>query len=97
MSNDSWLIPFNYDDNEKYLMRFFYNTDAESGESPDQCEFYEYKNGNLLLADFGTNAFTKPIYTSNSAPKDDISDKLSFCWHSVVIYTSSLHRRLYLY
>ena len=91
VSNDSWLIPFNYDDNEKYLMRFFYNTDAESGESPDQCEFYEYKNGNLLLADFGTNAFTKPIYTSNSAPKDDISDKLSSAgaYHHFNSWTSS--------
>ena len=28
VSDDSWLIPFNYDDDQKYLMRFFYNNDA---------------------------------------------------------------------
>ncbi|HHX66455.1 MAG TPA: hypothetical protein GX708_00160, partial [Gallicola sp.] len=72
-------------------MRFFYNNDAESGESADQCEFYQYINGNLLLADFGTNDFTKPIYTSNSAPKDDISDKLSSAdaYHHFNLWTNS--------
>jgi hypothetical protein len=84
VSDDSWLIPFNYDDNQKYLMRFFYNTNAGSGDSPDQCEFYEYINGSLLLADFGQQAFVKPTYTGNSAPQDDISDELSSAsayWH----------------
>ena len=84
VSEDSWLIPFNYDDNQKYLMRFFYNTDAESGESADQCEFYQYINGNLLLAEIAQEAFTKPTYTGNSAPQDDISDIKSSAtayWH----------------
>lgn len=73
---DSVLFGFNYDDNEKYLLRFF-----EDSNGVSHCEKYQFINGGLIdkgqigLNESGSGAaFSQPTYTSNTAPQDTISD-----------------------
>lgn len=76
LSGDSVILGFNYDDDEKYLLRFF-----EDSSGVSHCEKYQYINESLVYkGQIGLNesgsgaAFRQPTYTSNTAPQDTISD-----------------------
>lgn len=74
LDQESYLIPYSYDDDEKYLLRFYKN---DSGET--KCDKILYKNGSLIggqsigSTSFGGVEYEQPTFTSNTSNNHAIS------------------------
>lgn len=74
LDQESYLIPYSYDDDEKYLLRFYKN---DSGET--KCDKILYKNGSLIggqsigSTSFGGVEYEQPTFASNTSNDHVIS------------------------
>ena len=68
---ESVLVPFDYDDDQHYLMEFKYSN------TKPVCQFYQYINGKLTLGGFGRTKYTQPNFSSNTQSGYEISDAKS--------------------
>lgn len=63
VNKESTFIPFDYDDNEHYLLEFKY-----SG-SKSVCQLYNYASNNLLLGSLGKVFQWPEFFSSNTSPE----------------------------
>lgn len=68
LNPESVLVPFDYDDDQHYLMEFKYSN------AKPVCQFYQYTNGKLTLGDFGRSNYTQPTFSSNDQSDYEITD-----------------------
>lgn len=68
LNPESVLVPFDYDDDQHYLMEFKYSN------TKPVCQFYQYINGKLTLGGFGRTTYTQPTFASNDQSGYEITD-----------------------
>lgn len=65
---ESVLVPFDYDDDQHYLMEFKYSN------AKPVCQFYQYIDGKLTLGGFGRTRYVQPNFSSNTQEGYEITD-----------------------
>ena len=59
---ESYIIPYSFDDDEKYLLQFYKN---DSGKT--KYKVLRYTNGTLIDSTFGGAIYEQPTFTSNNS------------------------------
>lgn len=70
LDTESFIIPYSYDDDEKYLLRFFKNQNNET-----KYDVYKSTNGKLEKSTFGSTTYVQPTFTSNNSEGHIISSQ----------------------
>lgn len=68
LDQESYIIPYSFDDDEKYLLQFY---KTESGDT--KYKVLKYTDGALIDSSFGGTEYTQPIFTSNTSDGHKIS------------------------
>lgn len=62
LDKESFIIPYSYDDDEKYLLQFYKNDNEQT-----EYKVLRYTDGNLIDSSFGGLAYEQPEFTSNES------------------------------
>lgn len=62
LDRESFIIPYSYDDDEKYLLQFY-----KDDNNATKYKVLQYVDGALVDSTFGGTKYTQPVFTSNTS------------------------------
>lgn len=68
LDQESYIIPYSYDDDEKYLIEFFTNNAGDT-----YYRLLKYENGSLTNTNIGGLKYSQPVFSSNTSDDHIIS------------------------
>lgn len=70
LDRESYIIPYSYDDDEKYLLQFYKNDDNET-----KYKVLRYTDGVLIDSTFGGVMYEQPTFSSNNSESHIITSQ----------------------
>lgn len=82
LDQESYIISYSYDDDEKYLIQFF-----RDSENNTKYKVLRYTEGQLIDSEFGGQEYVQPTFSSNTSDGHVISGEHTF-YDENTVYTA---------